>query len=72
MTKATQSKVEKVRRLLKRKRGAKLDEIIAATQWKKHSIRAYISRLRKQGYCVVCTRDRTGASRYLVTAEPGQ
>lgn len=72
MTRTAKSKAEKIRRLLIRKRGARLDEIIKATQWKKHSIRACISRLRKQGYCVVCTRDRTGASRYLVTAEPAQ
>ena len=72
MTQLPQSKADKVLRLLKRKRGAKLHEIIEATQWKSHSIRAFISRLRKQGYCVVRTRDRTGASRYLVIAGPTQ
>lgn len=72
MTQAPQSKAERVRRLLKRKRGAKLDEIIEATQWKRHTIRAFISRLRGRGYCVVCKRDRASANRYLVTAEPTQ
>lgn len=72
MIKPIQSKAEKVRRLLKRKRGARLDEIIEATQWKKHSVRAFISGLRKQGYSITNERDRNQVSRYLITAEPAQ
>lgn len=61
------SKAGMVESLLGRPRGASLGELVAATGWQSHTIRAALSGLRKKGHTIV--RDNfDGASRYLLTS----
>lgn len=53
---------------LRRRNGARLDEITAATGWQPHSARAILSGLRKAGHAVVRTREEDGTSRYRLLA----
>lgn len=55
-----ESKSEKVIALLKRAEGATLDELVAATGWQRHTIRAALTGLRKKGHAIARTkRDET-------------
>ena len=61
------TKTDRVIVLLKRKQGATLDELIQATAWLPHTVRAAISSLRKKGHTI----DRAlidGISRYAISA----
>jgi len=50
--------------LLERAGGATLDEITAATEWQKHSVRGFISTLAsKHGYTITSTRRETDQAR---------
>ena len=70
MATTQKTKARTVKRLLKRKREASMDDIISATSWKPHSARAFLSRLRQRGYVVSRAEDRFQLSRYTITAEP--
>ena len=50
--------------LLSRPEGAALSELIAATTWQAHSVRAALTHFRLAGFTVNRTRDETGAPRY--------
>ena len=50
--------------LLSRPEGAALSELIAATAWQTHSVRAALTHFRLAGFTVNRTRDETGAPRY--------
>ena len=66
-------KPELIRTLLSAPGGAVMHQLIAATGWQAHSIRAAMTGLRKQGHAIQrATMD--GGTRYLIlpTAEPAQ
>ena len=65
-TKPAISKAEQVRKLLSRTRGATIDEIIAATTWKPHSVRAFLSGIRKSGATVAKEERKNGAISYRI------
>ena len=57
--------------LLRRRNGARMDEITAATGWQVHSARAWLSGLRKQGLTIERTREKDGSSRYRLMPVAG-
>ena len=60
-----ETKNDKVIALLKRKNGATLEELVAATAWLPHTARAAMTGLRKKGHTI--ERNRVdGVSRYLI------
>ncbi|BBI21800.1 hypothetical protein EKJ_26470 [Qipengyuania flava] len=60
------TKTEKVVELLKRSKGASLEELTKATGWLPHTTRAAMTGLRKKGHTVErATID--GVSRYWIT-----
>ncbi|MEP2103256.1 MAG: DUF3489 domain-containing protein [Parasphingorhabdus sp.] len=65
-----QTKSAKVITLLSRAKGATLDEICKATNWQQHSIRAFLTGLRKKGY--VFAREQRGddGTAYRITQNP--
>lgn len=50
--------------LLSRPEGAALSELVAATTWQAHSVRAALTHFRLAGFTVNRTRDEAGAPRY--------
>lgn len=54
----TQTKSAKVIASLSRTKGATLEEICKTTNWQQHSVRAFLTGLRKKGY--VLTREQRG------------
>ena len=61
-----------IRRLLKRKSGADLAALQAATGWQAHSLRAALSTLRKAGYTIdrMPPKSGRGAGAYRITGTP--
>ena len=57
-------KSEIVKRLLSRKNGATAAEISNATGWQPHSVRAYLSGLRKKGSVLAREERRDGSKAY--------
>jgi hypothetical protein len=58
-----------VTRLLSREKGATLDEIAEATEWKPHSCRAFLTGIRKKA--PVLRQERPdGATSYRLVEEP--
>jgi hypothetical protein len=47
--------------------GATLEELMAATGWQSHSVRAGMTGLRKQGHSIVRTTGN-GVTRYVIAA----
>lgn len=69
MSKAkAKSKSAKVISLLSCNNGASLDEIGETTNWKPHSIRAFLSGLRKKGYAIVREQGREVEPVYRITS----
>lgn len=61
------SKNSEVVKLLKRKQGATLDEMVKATGWQKHTTRAALTGLKKKGHKI--ERDKRGdVTCYRITA----
>lgn len=60
-------KAETVRRLLLRKNGATAAEIGAATTWQPHSVRAFVTGLRKKGWLIVFEPRSEGTKAYRMT-----
>ena len=70
---ATAHKITKaaiVSKLLARPRGASLGDITAATGWQAHSIRAFLTGLRKKGVTLEREQRRDGATGYRIV-KPG-
>lgn len=67
--KASPSKSAMVKKLLARPRGATMAEMIAATGWQKHSVRAFLTGLRKKGNTLVREERRNGELAYRLTAD---
>lgn len=63
------TKPSTVTRLLSRQKGATLREIAKATQWKPHSCRVFLTRVRKKVQLVREER-ADGATSYRVVQEP--
>ncbi len=61
------TKPKLVNRLLSRKSGATLAELSCATSWQPHSVRAYISGLRKKGSNICFEPRQDGAKAYRLT-----
>ena len=73
MSKPKQTKTEKVRAMLARPQGARLEAICKATGWQPHSARAILSGFRKAGYTVerqAPEAGKPGGSVYRITAAP--
>lgn len=66
------SKRDIVVKALRSKNGASVEKICGLTDWKEHSVRAELSRLRKAGYSLARLHaKRVGvAATYRITAEP--
>jgi len=62
---AGNSKISKVVSLLKRKEGATLDQLVKATGWQKHTVRASLTGLKKKGHAVERS-EIEGRSRYAI------
>jgi hypothetical protein len=58
------SKIAVVLELLQRPEGATIDELIAATRWLPHTIRAALSSLRKRGYVIALRRGEGDRAAY--------
>jgi DNA-binding IclR family transcriptional regulator len=52
--------------LLERKKGAGIEELIAATGWLPHTTRAALTGLRRRGYGIERERSDKGASVYRI------
>ena len=61
-----QSKKSILMDLLKRPKGASIDEMTSATGWQAHSVRAAITGLRKSGHTVLLNKDNPNSSRYQI------
>jgi len=59
-----QSKKAKVLAMLSVPQGATIAELMAATGWQAHSVRAILTGFRKEGRPVVRVKDDTGPTRY--------
>lgn len=55
-----QTKRAQLRKLVKRKSGASIEAIQNQLKWQPHTIRAEISRLRKQGLFITCASSPKG------------
>lgn len=58
------TKAATVRKMLARARGATLDELTVATGWQPHSVRAFLSGVRKQGKPLVREARKSGDPAY--------
>ncbi len=68
---ARDTKIGKVVRLLKRKDGATLDQLVKATSWQKHTVRASLTGLKKKGHAI----ERSavdGTSHYAISSAASQ
>ena len=65
------SKSATVIELLRRKDGATLDDITAATGWQKHTARAVLTGLKKKGHTIERTKE-DGVSRYRIMGSAEQ
>ena len=60
-------------KLLGRSRGATLGDIVAATGWQPHTVRAHLTRLRKTGRTLERMERKSGPDAYhLVGAKPAR
>jgi predicted ArsR family transcriptional regulator len=65
----TPSKKQSIQRLLRRRNGTTLADMIKATGWQPHSVRAAMSRIRKTGTVIDRTATKSGTSRYRIVSE---
>lgn len=65
------SKTTQVIALLSRKEGASLDELVEATAWLPHTVRAALTGLRKKGHAI--GREKIdGVTRWSIAPVPAQ
>ncbi|WP_108812238.1 DUF3489 domain-containing protein [Sphingorhabdus sp. Alg231-15] len=65
-----QSKSDRVKQLLARAKGASIEEISEATQWQAHSVRSFLTGLRKRGFILVREQRGDEGSAYRITSGP--
>ena len=58
------SKQATIAAMLRQRNGTTITELMAATGWQSHSIRAALTGLRKSGHQIQRQRDQSGATRY--------
>lgn len=63
---ASPTKSDLVISLLSRPDGATASELISATGWQLHSLRAFISGLRKRGHAILRSKEN-GETRYVIS-----
>lgn len=63
------SKLDVIRSLIVRTDGATLGELVSATGWQPHSVRAGMTGLRKQGLTIVRTKN-DGTTRFAIETQP--
>ena len=69
MTKQTKHSI--ILSLLTKPEGATLEALIKATEWKSHSVRGYLSSLRKKGHEINSTLDHNGDRVYNINQSTG-
>lgn len=69
-TRARTSKSEVVAKLLARPKGATVDDMITATGWQPHSVRAFLSGLRKRGHVLIRKERKDGRCAYRIGEVP--
>ncbi len=72
MTKTTDARKTKsgaVRLLLRRERGATIDEIMKATGWKPHSCRAFLTGVRKSDGDLIRQERSDGKTAYRIASD---
>lgn len=69
-TSKPQTKSAMVIKLLERNKGANLDEICKATNSKQHSVRAFLTGLRKKGFVIEREQHDDKGSCYRITSKP--
>ena len=62
------SKSAAVVKLLARPKGATVDEMMTTTGWQPHSVRAFLSGLRKRGQMLIREERKDGRSAYRIGA----
>jgi hypothetical protein len=60
------SKKAMIEALVRRKAGAAIADLMTATGWREHSVRAALTGLRKVGHAISRERDDRGATRYRI------
>lgn len=65
-----QTKSAKVITLLQRGKGASIEDICKATNWKPHSIRAFFTGLRKKGFMLAREQRGDEGTVYRITQSP--
>ena len=71
MTKSKpKTKSAKVIALLERNKGANIDEICKATNWKSHSVRAFLTGLRKKSFVIEREQHEDKGNCYRITQKP--
>lgn len=68
----SQTKSAKVIALLKRAKGVNVDEICKTTNWQPHSVRAFLTGLRKKGFVLAREQRSDDGTAYRVTQTPDQ
>lgn len=68
--KPSPKKPDIILKLLKRRNGARMQDLQKATGWQAHSIRAALTGLRKQGHALSREKGKDGVSRYSVSGGP--
>lgn len=63
-----QSKSVVVTKLLRRGKGATIAELQDATAWQPHSVRAFLSGLRKKGEVLIKEQRKSGETAYRITS----
>lgn len=58
--------------LLKRAKGARLDEICKTTKWQPHSARAFLTGLRTKGFVLTREQSCGDGTAYRITQTPAQ
>ena len=64
-----QSKKAKILGMLGQPAGASIGELMAATGWQVHTVRAFLTGVRKAGKELIRTKEDAGATRYRIAAE---
>jgi predicted ArsR family transcriptional regulator len=64
------SKSALIKQLLSRTKGAALEEMCQTTNWQPHSVRAFLTGLRKKGYMLVREQHGGTGTIYRITEHP--
>lgn len=64
------TKAAKVQQLLSRAKGASIDELCEATSWQSHSVRAFLTSLRKKNFVINREARGEGGTAYRIASKP--